>query len=103
MSEHTLVGWTEEAFNNFIDGLIDQNFTKPNSLKAQQILNYILHEDNIKEFYYTLSSGVLIEIKDEIRTKIKLHEFAVKYVNLSIGDLLPTLIKRILIMEILIP
>ena len=81
------VGWTFNAFENFIDGLIDQNFNLSNSVKAQQILDYILYGDNIDEFLgYSYSS---VEVKKRIKIKMKLHKYVVKHNHLETGNPFP--------------
>ena len=69
------LGWNLEAFNNFIDGLIDQNYNKVNSSKAQEILNYILTKNNIEKF--VLKGDNYGQIRREIKIKIQLHKYVV--------------------------
>ena len=92
------LGWTFNAFRNFIDGLIDQNYNQPNSNKAKEILNYILYEDNIIKFVdinlkCTLNGNeistvtdLIFSIKREITLKIKLHEFVIEVNKLAGKD-----------------
>ena len=76
-------GWSYSAFKNFYLGLIESNKDLPPSLEAIQILNYILAEDNIKEFVFKdFSVRPFHDIRNQIRSYMELYEYAQVYRNL---------------------
>lgn len=91
------LGYTQEAFTSFVDGLIDMNFRNDNSDQAKDILDYILTvNENDKRPDHTTSNSdpiysllynpdyddrITDEIKEEIKLKIKVHSYITSISN----------------------